>query len=63
MVKYQRVQNRSSRTRKFVKWFITFVGILMIVGVITEVVVIAYFVKNPDLIGSWIGKLIRGLDK
>ena len=57
------VKRKSSGIEKFAKFFIGFVFILMILMFIGQGFIITYFVKNPDSIGSWVGELLKGLDK
>ncbi|MGE7840627.1 hypothetical protein ACQKNX_07540 [Lysinibacillus sp. NPDC093712] len=55
------LKRKSSGLEKFVKFFIAFVFILMIVMMIGQGLIVTYFIKNPDSIGSWIGGLLKGI--
>ena len=63
MDKHKRISANSSRLEKFVKSFIVFVAIIVIVAFIAQAIIVAYFFYNPDSIGSWVGKLIRGFEE
>ena len=55
------LKRKSSGLEKFVKFFIGFVFILMILMIVGQGFIVTYFIKNPDSIGSWIGDLLKGL--
>lgn len=42
------------------KWFIAFVFVIILIGWMGQGLIITYFIKNPDVVGGWIGKLIDG---
>lgn len=60
MSEFKRMQKQGERLEKFVKGFIAFVFIMIIVSLIAQGIIVTYFIKNPDSIGSWIGELIQG---
>ncbi|MFF5993693.1 hypothetical protein AAGS61_02910 [Lysinibacillus sp. KU-BSD001] len=62
MNNFEKMRKEGERLEKFVKWFIAFVFVMIILSWIGQGLIAAYFIKNPDAIGGWIGDLLQGFD-
>ncbi|MGG2081685.1 hypothetical protein [Lysinibacillus pakistanensis] len=60
MSEFERMKKQSEQLEKFVKWFLVFVFIAILIGWIVQVTIGVYFIKNPDSIGSWFGQIFKG---
>lgn len=63
MREFERMQKQGRRLEKFVKWFIAFVFIMIVISWIGYGVVAMYFINNPDSIGNWFSELIKGFSE
>lgn len=61
MNRFEKTERDGRRLEKFVKFFIAFVFVMIILGWIGYGLVAMYIVKNPDAIGGWIGELFNSM--
>ncbi len=63
MNEFERMKKQGKRLEKFIKLFILFVFIAILIGWAIQIVVGVYFVKNPESIGNWLGQLFNGFNQ
>lgn len=61
MNRFEKMQKDGERLEKFVKFFIGFVFIMIILSWIGYAVVAIFILKNPDAIGGWVGELLGSM--
>ncbi|MER1998818.1 MAG: hypothetical protein ABS882_03515 [Lysinibacillus sp.] len=61
MNRLDKMRKDGERLEKFVKFFIGFVFVMIILGWIGYGVIAMYIVKNPDAIGGWVGELFNSM--
>lgn len=62
MNRFEKMRKDGERLEKFVKFFIAFVFVAIILSWVGQGLIAAYLVKNPDVIGNWIGELLKGFN-
>lgn len=60
MYDFDRFRKQGAHFEKLIRWVVIFVFFAIVFAWIGHEVVAAYFVKNPDILNSWIGQLIDG---
>ena len=61
MNRLDKMRKDGERLEKFVKFFIGFVFVMIILSWIGYGVIAVFILKNPDAIGGWVGELFNSM--